>query len=78
MIDSTRDLRGRVRLVQPDGEEYIRCWCNGIADIELKGKRTVVENVAPGTYRLELVDEPGATPQTVLVTDGQISTVVIP
>ncbi|MBP6702335.1 MAG: carboxypeptidase regulatory-like domain-containing protein [Vicinamibacteria bacterium] len=78
VIESTRDLRGRVRLVQPDGEEYIRCWCNGIADIELKGKRTVVENVAPGTYRLELVDEPGATPQTVLVTDGQISTVVIP
>lgn len=78
VVESARDLRGRVRLVQPDGEEYVRCWCNGIAEIQLKGKRTVVENVAPGSYTVELLDEPGATPQSVVVMDGQKSTVVFP
>jgi len=77
VIESGRDLRGRVRLMQPDGEEYVRCWCNGIADIELKGKRTVVENVTPGNYMVELVDEPGSAPQPVVVVDGQMSTVVL-
>lgn len=34
VIESARNLRGRIRLVDPDGEEYVRCWCNGIADIK--------------------------------------------
>lgn len=77
VIESARDLRGRVRLMQPNGEEYVRCWCNGIADIELKGKRTVVENVTAGSYTVELIDEPGATPHPVVVIDGQRSTIVV-
>ena len=79
-IESPRDLRGRVRLVQSDGEEYVRCWCNGIADIELGGRVTTVENVTPGSYTLELelvgVEEPAAT-RPVLVQEGQVTTVAI-
>ena len=78
VIESARDLRGRVRLIQPGGEEYVRCWCNGIADIELKGKRTVVENVTPGSYVVELIDEPGVSPHPVVVIEGQKSTIVVP
>ncbi|HET9314770.1 MAG TPA: carboxypeptidase-like regulatory domain-containing protein, partial [Vicinamibacteria bacterium] len=78
VIESERDLRGRVRLVQPDGEEYVRCWCNGIAEIQLKGRRTNVENVTPGSYTVEIVDSPEATPpRPVVVREGQTSTVVI-
>ena len=77
IFESGRTLHGRVRLLQPDGEEYVRCWCNGIADIELKGKKTVVENVAAGSYMVELIDEPGASPQSVTVVEGQKSTVVL-
>lgn len=78
VIESPRDLRGRIRLIQPDGEEYVRCWCNGIADIQLKGRRTTVENVTPGPYMVELADAPeDVTPKPVLVLEGQKSTVTI-
>jgi hypothetical protein len=78
VIESERDLRGRVRLVQPDGEEYVRCWCNGIADIQLKGRRTSVENVTPGSYTVEIVDSPEALPpRPVVVREGQTSTIAI-
>jgi len=53
VIESPRNLRGRIRLMQPDGEEYIRCWCNGIADIKLEGRRTTVDHVAPGNYTID-------------------------
>jgi protocatechuate 3,4-dioxygenase beta subunit len=78
IIESERDLRGRVRLVQPDGEEYVRCWCNGIAEIQLKGRRTSVENITPGSYTLEIVDSPeAAAPRPVVIREGQTSTVAI-
>lgn len=78
VIESSRDLKGRVRLVQPDGEEYVRCWCNGIAEIQLKGRRTSVENVTPGSYTVEIVDSPEATsPRAVVIREGQTSTVAI-
>ena len=78
VIESERELRGRARLVQPDGEEYVRCWCNGIAEIQLKGRRTSVENVTPGSYTVEIVDSPDATtPRPVVVREGQTSTVAI-
>jgi protocatechuate 3,4-dioxygenase beta subunit len=76
-IESPRDLRGRVRLVKPDGEEYVRCWCNGIADIELGGRVTTVENVTPGSYILELVGAEPAATRPVVIQEGQVTTVPI-
>src|SRR5262249_46751655 len=61
VIESARALQGLARLVQPDGEEYVRCWCNGIAEIELAGRRTTVEHVTPGSYTLELLDDEQVT-----------------
>jgi hypothetical protein len=78
VIESPRSLRGRIRLMQPDGEEYVRCWCNGIADIKLSGRRTTVDHVAPGSYTIEFVDEPeGAPPRPIVIQEGQTSTVTI-
>ena len=57
VVESERELRGRVRLVRPDGLEYVQCWCNGIADIEVKGRRTTIENITPDRYAFELVEE---------------------
>ena len=78
VIESTRSLRGRIRLVQPDGDEYVRCWCNGIAEIRLEGSRTRVEHITPGAYSVELVDAPASTsPRPVVIREGQVSTVTI-
>jgi 5-hydroxyisourate hydrolase-like protein (transthyretin family) len=78
VIESARNLRGRIRLMQPDGEEYIRCWCNGIADIKLEGRRTSVDHVAPGTYTIELVEGPESfSPRPVAIQEGQVSTITI-
>jgi uncharacterized GH25 family protein len=76
VIESPRDLRGRVRLIQPDGEEYVRCWCNGIAEIQLKGRWTSIENITPNSYTVEMLDaaEGGAT-RPVLIREGQTSSV---
>ena len=78
VIESARNLRGRIRLVQPDGEEYVRCWCNGIADIKLQGRRTTVDHVAPGSYTIELVDGPETfPPRPVVISEDQTATVTI-
>ncbi|MCL4819350.1 MAG: carboxypeptidase regulatory-like domain-containing protein [Vicinamibacteria bacterium] len=78
-LESAQPMSGRVRLIQPDGEEYVRCWCNGIAEIRLHGTRTRIENVTPGSYRIELVGESGevrAGP-TVVVVEGAVATAVL-
>ena len=76
VIESPQPIPGRIRLVQPDGEEYVRCWCNGIAEIKLEGRRTTVENVAAGRYTMELVDAPGKTfSREIVIQEGQATTV---
>jgi|CXWL01.1.fsa_nt_gi protocatechuate 3,4-dioxygenase beta subunit len=42
------------RLYGPDGDEYVRCWCNRLADIWLEGRRTKLENIAAGAYTLAI------------------------
>ena len=78
VIESPRNLRGRIRLMQPDGDEYIRCWCNGIADIKLEGRRTTVDHVSPGSYTIELVEGSETfSPRPVVLQEGQVATVTI-
>jgi len=72
LIKSPVELRGTAKLVQPDGEEYVRCWCNGVAAITLEGKTTLVDDIAPGGYTLsiELADGKKKT-IPVTVVEGQ-------
>jgi Carboxypeptidase regulatory-like domain len=64
-----------VRLVLPNGEEYVRCHCNGIAEIRLIGQTTTIEHVAPGTYAMQLLDEDAKVKATypVTVTEGAVA-----
>jgi large repetitive protein len=77
LVESPRNLRGRIRLLQPDGDEYIRCWCNGIAEILLEGRRTLVEHITPGRYMLDVMDAPQGAPRPVVITEGAVTTVTI-
>jgi protocatechuate 3,4-dioxygenase beta subunit len=79
VVESERELSGRIRLVRPDGEEYVQCWCNGIADIAVKGRRTTIPNITPETYAIELIEEgKAATPAgSVEIREGQVATVSI-
>jgi hypothetical protein len=54
LLKTTTGIRGTARLIQPDGQPYVRCWCNGVAAIEITGPVTLVDHVAPGAYKLEL------------------------
>jgi hypothetical protein len=78
VLASEKNLHGRVRLLKPDGEEYVRCWCNGIAEIELKGRRTTVENVTAGSYTVEVADGAlGIAPRPAVIREGQTTTVTL-
>lgn len=80
VVESSRELRGRVRLLQPDGEEYVRCWCNGIAGIDLEGRRTTAANITPGSYGVELFDAAGRpipAPRFVVIEEGRTSTLSV-
>ena len=80
VVESPRELRGRLRLLRPDGEEYVRCWCNGIAGIDLEGRRTTAANVTPGTYRVEVFDAAGRpvpAPPSVSIHEGGVSTLTV-
>jgi 5-hydroxyisourate hydrolase-like protein (transthyretin family) len=71
-------IRGTARLLQPDGQEYVRCWCSGVAAIEIDSPMTLVDRIAPGSYTLELTpknDKPRRMPVTVV--EGQTVPVTI-
>jgi Carboxypeptidase regulatory-like domain len=59
LLRSNQDMHGTARLLLPDGDMYVRCWCNGIADIEIDGRTTTVEAVSPGSYTLEVTPAGG-------------------
>ncbi|HEX2834024.1 MAG TPA: carboxypeptidase regulatory-like domain-containing protein [Thermoanaerobaculia bacterium] len=77
LVQSERALGELVKLILPGGEEYVRCQCNGIAEIRLTGKTTTIDHVAPGSYTMQVLDENhairGSYPVT--VTEGQTTTV---
>jgi protocatechuate 3,4-dioxygenase beta subunit len=80
VIESGRELRGRLRLLQPDGEEYVRCWCSGIGGFDLEGRRTTAPNITPGSYRVEIVDtmgRPVAAPPSVTIQEGRTTTLTV-
>jgi protocatechuate 3,4-dioxygenase beta subunit len=80
VVDSERDLRGTLRLVGPDGEEYVRCWCSGISSIDLKGRHTTIPNITPASYSVQALDAAGrplAAPSSVTISEGQRSSIRI-
>lgn len=70
IVRTDRDATELIKLVLPGGEEYVRCECNGIAEIRLTGKMTRIEHVAAGTYELRVIGAGGkvltATPVQVM------------
>ena len=76
-LRSTNDLHGTARLIQPDGQEYVRCWCNGIATIEINGRVTLVDRISPGPYTLE-VSLTGAKPRAIPITVVEGQTLPVP
>jgi hypothetical protein len=77
-IRANRAVNGSARLIQPDGEEYVRCWCSGIAAIALEGAITFVDRISPGSYVLEVTltnNKPHQFPVTVI--EGQTTIVPI-
>ncbi len=77
-LRSHSDLHATAQLIQPNGEQYVRCWRNGIADIEVNGHNTVVDQIAPGNYTLE-VTPAGGKPRkyAVTVVEGTTTTVAL-
>ena len=76
-LKSGSDMHGTARLIQPNGEEYVRCWCNGIASIEIDGRMTIVDRISPGPYTLE-VNLPGAKPRAIPITVVEGQTLPVP
>jgi uncharacterized GH25 family protein len=77
IVNAPTEARHLVRLVQPNGDEYVRCYCNGIAEIRLEGATTKVEHVAAGAYRMDLLDSAGSVVRSypVTIVEGQTVTV---
>jgi len=72
LLRSSIELKGTARLFLPNGQPYVRCWCNGISDIAITGRATLVDLVAPGAYTLEVTPangKPRRFPVTVI--EGQ-------
>jgi len=58
----------------------VRCWCNGIAGIDLDGRRTTAKNITPGSYRVEVFDAAGRTipaPPSVVIQEGAFSSLAV-
>lgn len=77
-IQARNGLRGTAELIQPDGQPYVRCWCNGIAAIEISGPLTLVDRISPGRYILEVLTSDDEAKQfPVTITEGQTLTVPV-
>jgi hypothetical protein len=72
--DAATDL---VKLVAPNGEEYVQCYCSGIATIRLKGKSTTIEHVQAGNYMLQILNGSGGvtTQQPITIVENGKTTV---
>jgi protocatechuate 3,4-dioxygenase beta subunit len=79
IVNSDRESNDAIKLVMPNGEEYVQCQCNGIAEIRLEGTQTVVEHVAPGTYSMQVLDARGLVKAShpVTISEGQPTTIAI-
>ncbi|HSP13661.1 MAG TPA: carboxypeptidase regulatory-like domain-containing protein [Thermoanaerobaculia bacterium] len=77
VVHSADDAHELIKLVMPNGDEYVRCYCNGIAEIRLTGATTRVDHVAPGVYRMQVIDELEVTKRSypIVITEGQTTTV---
>ena len=73
IVQADRPSADLVKLVMPNGEEYVRCQCNGIAEIRLTGATTTIDHVAPGTYTMHVLDARGfvKTSYPVTIAEGQ-------
>ncbi len=77
-IRSNVDVRGTARLIQPNSEEYVRCWCSGIAEIKIDSRATLVDRISPGAYTLEVKLADGkARRYPVSIIEGQTAIVPI-
>lgn len=77
-IRSEQAIRGTVRLVLPDGEPYVRCWCSGIAETRIEGTLTVIDAVSPGVYTLELTPTGGqARRYPVIVKEAETTNILL-
>ena len=77
LLQSHGNARRTARLIQADGDEYVRCWGNAVAEIRIDSRTTVVEPVATGSYMLE-IRQTGAKPRTIPISVGEGETVTVP
>jgi len=79
LVNTDRESNDAIKLVMPNGEEYVQCQCNGIAEIRLTGTQTEVEHVAPGTYSMQVLDARGLVKAShpITIAEGQITTIAI-
>lgn len=62
VVVRSQTLERRIaKLIAPDGEEYVRCWCNKISAFKIEGSETVLEHIAPGGYTLMIQDPDGSS-----------------
>jgi hypothetical protein len=79
IVHADRAANDVVKLILPNGEEYVRCQCNGIAEIRLEGLTTKIEHIAPGSYTMQVLDPRGfvKTSYPVTIVEGQVTTAEI-
>ena len=76
LLQSHGNARRTARLIQADGDEYVRCWGNAVAEIRIDSRMAVVEPVAPGSYMLE-IRQTGAKPRTIPISVGEGETMTV-
>ena len=77
ILRTEKALGDLVKLVMPSGEEYVRCQCNGIAEIRLTGTTTTIDHVAPGRYTMQVLDAGGRIKTSYPVTIEEGGTTVV-
>ncbi len=78
IVRSEEQSPRQAKLIMPSGEEYIRCWCNRIAEVNLEGGITGIENIAAGSYDLVVSErDDSVSSYPVTVVEGQATEVLI-
>jgi hypothetical protein len=78
VVEAGTPAYASARLRGEDGEAYVTNEFDGRSEIELAGRRTTVEHVAPGRYTLAgVVGNGEARPVPVVIQEGQVTTVTL-
>lgn len=77
VVHSNSPAKRLANLIQPDGDDYVQCWCNQIKEWKIDGVYTRFDHIAAGSYTLVVWEQGTGKEYPIQIVEGQTVEVTI-